>query len=334
MAEITLKSRQFRLEREGDWRRLEQLLDRAEKGSAASLSYDEMVALPALYRGALSSLSVARAISLDQAVIDYLEGLAIRGYFFVYGPRSTLLERLGGFFARAWPNAVKAIWRETLIAAAITIVAAVAAYLLVRQDPDWFNSFIPQGLASGRDPSASTEALRKTLYDSGGAHAGLSVLATYLFTHNAQVALFAFALGFAFCIPTAFLMAYNGCMVGAFFALFGQHGLAFGLGGWLFIHGATELFAVTLAGAAGFRIGWTLVFPGERTRMDALSEAGRLAATVMGGVVIMLIVAGMLEGFARQLITNDFARYGVALTTAVVWGAYFYAPRRTEPARG
>ena len=29
------------------------------------------------------------------------------------------------------------------------------------------------------------------------------------------------------------------------------------------IHGTTELFAIVLAGAAGFRIGWASAFPGE-----------------------------------------------------------------------
>jgi hypothetical protein len=48
---------------------------------------------------------------------------------------------------------------------------------------------------------------------------------------------------------------------------------------------------------------------------------------VMMGVVIMLFFAGLLEGFGRQLIKLDAVRYGIALTTAVIWGAYFYLPR-------
>ena len=333
MAGLELKSHRFRAEREADWRRLETLLARVERRSASSLTYDEMVVLPALYRHALSSLSVARAISLDQSVVEYLEALCTRAYFFVYGPRSTLLERLGGFFARAWPAAVQALWRETLVSAALTVFGAVAGYLLVMHDADWFFSFVPQGLANGRDPSAATEFLRKTLYDDSG-RKGLSMLAAYLFTHNAGIAILAFALGFALCVPTVMLVAYNGCMMGAFFALYVSHGLGFQLGGWMMIHGVTEISAVILAGAAGFRIGWTVAFPGDRTRVDALADAGRLAATVMGGVVVMLIVAGLLEGFARQLIKDDLVRYAVALTSAVVWGAYFYAPRPKEPVHG
>ena len=327
MAELQLKSHRFRQEREADWRRLDRLLERVEKGSAASLSYEEMVALPELYRSALSSLSVARAISLDHSVVDYLEALCTRAYFFVYGPRSTLLDRLSGFFARAWPQAVKALWRETLWSAVLMLAGVAAGWILVAQDPDWFYAFVGHGLAGGRDPTATTEFLRSTLYDDGG-RKGLSVLATFLFTHNAQIAVFAFALGFAFCVPTAFLIVTNGAMAGAFLALFSQHGLGFQLGGWMFIHGVTELFAVTLAGAAGFKLGWTVAFPGGRSRVDALADAGRVAATVMAGVVVMLFVAGLLEGFGRQLIRADVARYAVAVGSAVVWGVYFYAPRR------
>ena len=114
-------------------------------------------------------------------------------------------------------------------------------------------------MAQGRDPTATTAFLRSVLY--GGERHGLSLFAAFLFTHNAQIAVFAFALGFAFCLPTAFLMLTNGCVLGAMLALYAPRGLALQLGGWLFIHGTTELFAVTLAGAAGFRIGWALAFP-------------------------------------------------------------------------
>jgi len=327
MAELQLKSHRFRQEREADWRRLDRLLERVEKGSAASLSYEEMVALPGLYRSALSSLSVARAISLDRGVVDYLEALCTRAYFFVYGPRSRMLDRVAGFFAEAWPKAVQALWRETLWSALLMLAGVAAGWILVARDPDWYYAFVGHGLSAGRDPTATTEFLRKTLYDDGG-RKGLSVLATFLFTHNAQIAIFAFALGIAFCLPTAFLVVTNGAMVGAFLALFCERGLGFQLGGWMFIHGVTEIFAVTLAGAAGFKLGWTLVFPGGKQRVDALAESGRLAATVMAGVVVMLFVAGLLEGFARQLIKDDIARYAVAIGSAVAWGAYFYAPRR------
>ncbi|MBC2776837.1 stage II sporulation protein M [Parasphingopyxis marina] len=321
-------SRTFRAERENDWLQLEELLRRAEAGSVGGLSDEDLLELPVLYRSALSSLSVARETSLDMALVSYLEGLCTRAYFFVYGVRTSFGERMANFFARDWPRSIRALWRETLIALALIVAGAIAAYLLVSNDPNWYNAIIPQELAAERNPAATTEQLRQTLYHDQG-RSGLGVFATYLFTHNAQVSIFAFALGFAFGVPTALLMVYNGAMIGAFSALFVSHGLGFELGGWLLIHGSTELFAIGLAGAAGLHIGTKIIFPGMETRLAAARRAGRTAATAMIGVVLMLLVAGLLEGFGRQLIVDDITRYAIAAMMFAFWCAYFYLPRAT-----
>ena len=321
-----LKSQRFRQAREDDWRRLERLMDKAEKGSASKLTDAEILAVPVLYRSTLSALSVARETSLDQGLIYYLETLSARAYFFVYGSRATIQDRLVAFFRTDWPAAVRGLWRETLVSAALMLLGALVGAWLVMHEPEWFYAFVPADLSGGRDPAASTETLRATLDGADGAQ-GLSAFAAYLFTHNAQVALLAFALGFALCLPTGLLILYNGATLGAFFALFASRGLGFELGGWLLIHGVTELFAVILAGAAGLRIGWAVAFPGQRRRLDAAVEAGRTAGIAMGGVVVMLMFAGLLEGFGRQLIVDTGLRYAVAAATALIWGLYFYAPR-------
>jgi uncharacterized membrane protein SpoIIM required for sporulation len=153
--------------------------------------------------------------------------------------------------------------------------------------------------------------LRQTLYAAENEKSGLGVFATFLFTHNAQIAIFAFALGFAFCLPSSLLLAYNGCAVGAMFAVFTARGLGLEL-------------AIILAGAAGLRIGWSIAFPGVLSRMAAAETAGRQGAVVMIGVVVMLFIAGLLEGFARQLVTSDTLRWTIAFATAAAWASYFY----------
>jgi uncharacterized membrane protein SpoIIM required for sporulation len=331
MKDLQLKSQRFRAEREADWRRLESLLSKVERRSAGSLTDEELLAIPVLYRSALSSLSVARATSLDHSLVDYLEGLATRAYFFVYGARAGLRQRAARFFTVTWPAAVRALWRETLAAAVIFGVAAALGFWLVWRDSGWYASLVGE-MAGGRDPAATTAALRQTIYEPPRQGVDLSVFASYLFTHNAQIALTAFALGFAFCAPTAFLLAQNGLSLGAMLALFASRGLGLGFAGWILIHGVTEIFAILLGGAAGFRIGWRVAFPGDRTRLDAAAEAGRAVAPVAAGVVLMLVIAGLLEGFGRQLIQLDWARFSIAGATLVIWLGYFYLPRRARPA--
>lgn len=324
---VLLKSRRFRMEREGDWRKLEEILDIIESGKRQELSDDEIIALPVLYRAALSSLSVARSVSLDQHLIAYLEGLSTRAYFCVYGTRSRFFERAAAFFAYDWPRAVSSFRVETVVSGALILLGAVVSFILTRSNSEWFFSFMPGGLSEGRDPSATTAQLRDAIFKGHDA-SGLAAFSSFLFTHNAEIAILAFALGIACCLPTGLLMIYNGLMLGALWAVYFDHGLGLDFGGWILIHGVTELFAVTLAGAAGFRIGWALAFPGEKTRAAALADAGRKAAVVMIGVVVMLGVAGLLEGYARQLITNTALRYAIAALTASLWFTYFYGTGR------
>lgn len=316
-------SASLRRERADDWARLDGLLRTAERKSVRALSDEELLAIPVLYRATLSSLAVARETSLDRELIAYLEGLSVRAYFFVYGVRTSLIERLRDFFARDWPMAVRSLWRETLVALALLMAGIIAGAILVALDPAWYDSFVPRDLAGGRDASASTASLRATLYERGGGGL-LAVFATYLFAHNTQVAILAFALGMVMGMPTALLLLSTGCMVGAFFALFASHGLGFELAGWLLIHGSTELFAIILAGAAGLRIGWRVAFPGTASRATAAREAGRVAATAMVGVMIMLFLAGGLEGIGRQTVVNDGARYAIAAAMLAFWLGYFY----------
>lgn len=316
----------FRAAHEADWERLDRLVTRMEKRSIRALSDDDILALPLLYRTTLSSLAVARDTSLDRGLIVYLERLSTRAYFQIYGVQTSVWRQLGHFFARGWPEAVQSLWRETLACVLLTLASAVVAYLLVRGDPSWFYGIIPEGLADGRDPSASAESLRRTLYDRHDDM--LATFATYLFTHNSQIAIFSFALGFAFGVPTILLILYNGLMLGAFFAIFAAQGLAFNLAGWLAIHGTTELFAINIAGAAGLRIGTAIAFPGRDTRTEAAVRAGRPAALAMAGTVIMLAVAGLLEGIGRQTIVDDGSRYLIGAAMLAGWLAYFYLPRR------
>lgn len=323
-----LKSYRFREERQADWQKLDLILTRAENGGVKSLSDEQMLALPRLYRQAVSSLSVARSISLDQNVIAYLESLCTRAYFFVYGARTTIGERMMTFLRKDWPAAVRgAVW-PTLLAALFFFGGWGLAFFLCLQDMDWYWTFHGQSFFEGRNPDATVEYLRSTIYTDDHGDGQLTAFSSFLFNNNAQIALFAFALGFAFGIPTAWLLVYNGVMIGSMYAVFWDKGLGYEFTGWLMIHGVTEIFAIILAGGAGFIIGGAVAFPGAQTRLASARSAGQKAATIAMGCVVMLIIAALLEGFGRQLINSDTVRYLIAAGTGALWMLYFYMPRR------
>lgn len=322
-----LRSDRFRQEREGDWKRLEAIVKRMEAGRMGKLSDQDVLDLPVLYRTVASSLSIARETSLDAATLAYLEALVQRAWFQVYGPRVGLWRWFRGFLGGGWSAAVRAIWLDVLIALALMIAGVAVGWLLVAGDPEWYHALVPGQFADTRVPGASREVLHGTLFGNSGKD-GMSIFAAYLFSNNAQVSILAFALGFAFGVPSMLLLIHNMGSLGAMLWLFDGQGLLVDFIAWLSIHGTTELFAILLAGAAGLHIGRSMAFPGGRSVMQAAAEAGRRASTVMAGVVLMLVAAALLEGFARQLVDSTPGRFAVGGFMLVFWLVYFFAFRR------
>ncbi|QFT78912.1 stage II sporulation protein M [Erythrobacter sp. THAF29] len=326
-----LRSDRFRLEREYDWRRLEDIVARMERGGVKRIDDEELLALPTLYRTAASSLSVARETSLDAATLRYLESLVQRAWFQVYGPRKGLFGWLREFFFGGWSRAVREIWLDVCIALFVMTAGAVVGWLLVEQNNDWYYRLVPGGLAGGRVPGASRELLEETIAVENST-GGLSVFAAHLFSNNAGVCILAFALGFAFGIPSLMLLIHNMAMLGAMVWLFASAGLGWEFGAWLSVHGTTEIFGILLSGAAGLHIGRSMAFPGTRSILEAASESGRRSAIVMVGVVLMMVIAALLEAFPRQLVAGMESRYMIGGAFLAFWLAYFflYNPRRVE----
>ena len=82
------------------------------------------------------------------------------------------------------------------------------------------------------------------------------------------------------------------------------------------------------------RIGLAVAFPGRLSRMEAAVQAGRVAATAVIGVVIMLAVAGLLEGVGRQTILDDGLRALIGWAMLALWLVYFYVWPTLRSARG
>lgn len=327
-----MKSVEFRREREKSWRALDALVVQIETRGIASLSEAQLTRLPALHRAVVSSLSVARSISLDRNLIEYLEALTARSYFCVYGTRRHLRDALADFLLVRFPGLVRRFRWHLLVAAAFLGLGMAAGFALVRADEDLYYSLVSEDLAQGRNPSASTDYLRGVLYG-GDEHGGeeLTLFASQLFTHNAQIGILAFALGFAAGLPVFYLLFTNGLMLGAMAALYHGRGLSLDFWGWILPHGVTELLAIALCGAAGLVLAGALLFPGREERLVHLAREGRRAGQLILGSVVLFFLAGLIEGFFRQMVQDLGVRYLVVALTAAAWVAYFSLVGRRAP---
>ena len=320
---LTLKSREFRQERETGWTQLETLISHARESGMRSLDTGDLRRLPLLYRAALSSLSVARSIALDRALLAYLEDLCLRAFLAIYARPLAIGPAIREFLLRSLPRAVRSIRTHVFVALGALLFGALSGFLLVHGDEGWYPVIIPASLAGGRGPASTPDELRKVLFTAG--HGGISLLtfANLLFSNNTLVSLLAFGLGVLGGIPTLLLTFANGLMVGAFVALHARRGLAHEFSGWMLIHGVTELGAIVIFAAAGLRLGELILFPGRHSRADALAMHGEAIGEAAVGGVLMLLVAAVLEGVCRETVANTDQRLAIAFVSFLVWTLYY-----------
>jgi uncharacterized membrane protein SpoIIM required for sporulation len=326
--EFNLKYPQLRREREAAWRELEGLLARVERAGLDGLTAAELNRLPVLYRSAVSSLSVASAISLDRNLLEYLTALVERAYICVYGAKRRASDAIVEFFRYRFPGVVRRYAVFVIASFLLTGLGLLVGYQLTLADPERYYSFVPDEMAQGRNPATPTKELRDILYTHK--EEGLSSFASFLFTHNSKVGMLCFALGFVAGVPVVYLLFFNGLLLGAMAALYQTRGMGGEFWAWVLPHGVTELTAVCLCGAAGMVIGASLIFPGRHTRTRNLALHGREVAVLAAGSVAMLLVAGLIEGYFRQLVQDVAVRWSLAAVTLVFWTWYFLAVGRSR----
>jgi uncharacterized membrane protein SpoIIM required for sporulation len=276
--------------REPNWQRLETLLRRVEKKGLKSLQAAEIRELASLYRSVSADLARARTQQVSNTLIQNLQSLTTRAYTQIYqGSRRQEWQAVLEFYRWGLPSAIQQTLPYIAFATALFLLGALVAWWYAWQDPSFLSLIVPESMVSkvrdehelwmgsivGIEPLASSNIMINNLSVSFGAVAGGITAGTY----------------------TAFLMVFNGLLIGAVGTLVGQNNLAYPFWAFVFPHGALELPAIFFAGGAGFLLGKALLFPGRYRRADALKFYGSQAVQLVFGIVPMLIIAGIIEGF-------------------------------------
>ncbi|MEM9966415.1 MAG: hypothetical protein AAGC58_13830, partial [Asticcacaulis sp.] len=62
----------------------------------------------------------------------------------------------------------------------------------------------------------------------------------------------------------------------------------------------------------------------------ALAQAGKVSGTLMLGVIFLLVLAGIIEGYGRQTITDTGWRFAIGGGLLLVWASYFWLAGRAS----
>src|SRR6185295_18841023 len=158
--------------------------------------------------------------------------------------------------------------------------------------------------------------------------------ASSIFTHNIQVTIYTFAFGALFGVGTVFYLAFNGATIASVLALTYRAGFGNDLLTFMVGHGVIELSCIFIAGGAGLLIGSALLLPGDLSRADALKSRGKDAIRLMMGVAVLLVVAGIIEGFISPAPINPAIKLSIAALTGLALYSYLLLVGHDQPEEG
>jgi len=299
------------------WNELDALLKKAEKKGLKALKVEEIQRLASLYRSEAGDLARAQTNQVGALVMRVLQALTTRGYAQIYqGSRRQNWQAIAAFYRWGFPTVVQQTSGYIALATALFVFAGLVSWWLSWTDPTMIALVVPPDLiALVRD--------RGELWM--GSIVGIEPFASsQIMTNNIQVSLAAVAGGITGGFLTTYALLLNGIMLGTIGTLVGQNNLAFPFWAFVFPHGSLELPAIFLAGGAGFLIARALMFPGQYRRVDALKIYGGQAAQLVFGIVPMLVIAGIIEGFfSPNPAVPDLLKYATGIGLFVLLIAYF-----------
>ena len=314
---------QFVAKRQGAWKELDEILAAAQRKGPRQLSLEQVERLGLLYRRAASDLAYARAYFPGGHAAAYLNQLVARAHSVIYAEEPQRLRSLWRLFARTVPATVRGAWRPLLLSAALMLLGGLVGFIAILFDPNLAEALVPAQMrhyeASAPDGEIFPVEFR-------------SLIGTLILINNVRVGVLAFGLGITLGIGTALVLLYNGVIIGALAAHYFRAGLSFSFWALILPHGALELMAIFLAGAAGFCLGWPIVSPGRLSRRAAFAAGARRAGVLILGSLPFFLVAAAIEGFITPMGSlPEWGKYGVALVTGVLGIAYWALGGRGDP---
>ncbi|OPB00830.1 stage II sporulation protein M [Pseudomonas synxantha] len=324
-----MKQSLFESRHQQQWQTFAQQLEQLEQGKAKAGGVADF---PHQYRRLCQHLALAQQRGYSSYLVDRLQQLALRGHQQLYRHRSQLAAKMLAFLLADFPCLVREQWRFVLIAGLLFFGSLVGIALLVYLFPDLIYSIV----------SAQQVAEMQGMYDPAASRLGRAaeraasedwMMFGYYVMHNIGIAFQTFAAGLLFGLGSVFFLIFNGLVIGAVSGHLTDIG--YGQTFWSFVigHGAFELSAIALAGAAGLQLGWSLIAPGRLARSEALRLAAHKSVRILCGVMVFLLIAAFIEAYwSSTTHIEPWLKYLVGTALWLLLAVYLIFAGRTRHA--
>ena len=278
-----------------------------------SLTRAELEETALLYRQVASDLSTLRQDPSARAYTEHVNQLLARAHHIIYSTRRTSFLNLFRYMRDEYPAVFQRNMRYVLLALVVTLGGALFGTVITLARPQFMRHLLgPQMVATIERHQMWTQSVV----------AIAPVASSWIMTHNLSVCFVSFAGGVIFGIGPLYSMFLNGMLLGVIGIACQQHGMSVDLWSFVAPHGSLELPSIILSGAAGFRLGHGVLFPGLYRWRDSVATAGVEASRLVAGIIPLLVIAGSLEGFFSPSNAPHWLKFtvgGILFTLLLLW---------------
>jgi uncharacterized membrane protein SpoIIM required for sporulation len=310
--------------RKPHWSRLEELLERTTSKGFKSLTRSELQELSLLYRQIAADLAALREDRGSVHFARYLNQLLARAHNTIYSAHRASPSAVVDYFRHAYPQIFQKNLNYCLTAFFIFLASAAVGSALTYHDPDFKVKILgPRMVETIERREMWTHSI-----------VGIKPIASSaIMTNNLSVAFMTFAAGITGGIGTIYMMVFNGLLIGVIGTACWFTGMSLQLWSFVAPHGVLELPAIFIAGGAGLRLAYGLLFPGFLPRRESVARAGTEAVKLLLGTIPILVIAGVIEAFVSPTGLAVPLKFGMAASLFALLLAYlFQKPAKTPKA--
>lgn len=310
-----MKEEQFIKINSNTWKELEGLTSIIDKKGIRKLPSKDVKRFLGIFRQTSHHLAYARTHFPESSTVTYLNSVLSKCHSHVYAVKKFSLRDIWDYIAYGFPKALKDYKWYILSSFGFFAFGIALSLILVSINSDNASLFVPQQYLQGIKEG-----------NKGGGEWNYPLMSSYIMVNNILVSLKAFVYGITLGLGTIQVLFTNGTMLGSLTGLVYIYGNPTNFWSLILPHGVIELTAIFISGGAGIIIAKSILIPGEHTRRHSLIKGAKEASSLIMGIILMLIIAGVIEGFYTPLNISETSKLVFAAMTAVVLAVYFSIP--------
>ena len=306
-----MKEAAFVKQNKSRWEEFENVVKRQQRAEPDKLAE--------LFIQITDDLSFSRTHYPQSRTTKYLNALASKLHLEIYKNKKEEKSRFVTFWKYELPQVMYETQKPLLIALMIFVVAGIIGAVSAQYDDTFVRLIMGDGYVNMTLENIKNGNPTK-VYE-GDSELGMFFFITW---NNVLVSFVVFVFGVFASLGTAFHLFRNGLMVGTFIMFFAREQQLTMALPVIMLHGTIELSSIVIAGAAGFTMGNSLLFPGTYSRVVSFKRGAVKGLKIVMGLVPFFILAGFIESFVTRYAFMHWSLKALIIGLSAILMIYYF----------